>query len=163
MNRPPARGLLAPVPLEHLQDGLGVCRAEGKVAFGTRVWETFRDLELEAGIGCPVLIYASHSPVHLGPVVSWTARFVRWVAAVGGAHPDGDLYRPPSTQAGDEDLSGDWLGFWEVSDLSQLKEAEQVPIAELHDRQGRRYRRGFVPEGPVLVSGTGSARITGAQ
>jgi hypothetical protein len=34
--------LLAPVPLEHLIDGVAVCDQQGKVAFGSRAWEIFR-------------------------------------------------------------------------------------------------------------------------
>lgn len=154
MAKLPVAGLLAPVPLDHLTDGSEVCRREGKVAFGTRVWEAFRELETEAGLGAPILIYASHSARNLGPVVSWVACFSGWVPAVGGAHPDGDLYRPPSTQLGDEDRSGYWLGFWEVTDLRELGPDEQVPVDSLHDRRGRKYVRGFVPEGPILISGT---------
>ena len=155
MAKQAAKGLLAPVPLEHLNDGVEVCRAQGKVAFGTRVWETFEDLRVEAGVGAPVLIYASHSADRLGSVVSWKACFCGWVPAVGGGHPDGDRYRPPSTQLGDEDRSGDWLGFWEVTDLRQLESAERVPISSLRDRNGRKYRRAFVPEGPILITGAG--------
>jgi hypothetical protein len=121
------------------------------------VWETFDHLDSEAGTGCPVLIYASHATEqNLGPVVSWQACFDRWVSAtIAGGHPDGDLYRPPSTTHGDEDRSGYWLGFWEVTDLRPLDPDQHIPIARLHDRKGRRYRRDFVPEGPILISSTG--------
>ncbi len=151
----PVVGLLAPVPLDHLLDGVVVCQDQGKVAFGTRVWEAFRDLEIEAGSGAPVLIYASHAGEHnLGPMVSWTARFAGWVpATIAGGHPEGDTYRPPSTLR--EDSTGHWLGFWEVTDLRQLPAEKYTPIAQLHDRKGRRYRRDFIPEGPILISGTG--------
>ncbi len=149
----PATGLLAPVPLAHLMDGVDVCMAEGKVAFGTRVWDVFRELRIEAGAGAPVLIYASHATTNVGPVVTWTARFADWVPAVGGHHPDRDRYRPPSTQVEDEDRSGYWLGFWEVTHLRRLDNGEQIPISSLHDRRGRKYGRGFVPEGPILLSG----------
>lgn len=155
MTQIPAAGLLAPVPLAHLKDGVDICRDQGKVAFGTRVWEKFKDLEAEAGLGCPVLIYASHSPANLGPVVSWTARFAGWVPAVGGVHPDADLYRPPSTQTGTEDRSRYWLGFWEVTGLQELPADHRIDIGSLHDRRGKSYARGFVPEGPILVSTTG--------
>jgi hypothetical protein len=37
--------LLAPVPLEHLEDGIDICRKQGKVAFGSRAWEIFRELD----------------------------------------------------------------------------------------------------------------------
>jgi hypothetical protein len=155
MANPPATGLLAPVPLDYLVEGVDVCRLQGKVAFGTRIWETFADLKNEAGEGAPVLIYASHAKENFGPVVTWTALFARWVAAVGGGHPDGDLFRPPLTQLGDEDRSGYWLGFWEVTDLHELDVNCRIPISLLHDRRGRRYDRGFIPEGPILLSSTG--------
>ena len=53
--------LLTPVPVEHLLDGVEVCRREGKVAFGSQAFETFTRLDDEAGPGTLVLIYASHS------------------------------------------------------------------------------------------------------
>jgi hypothetical protein len=155
MANPLVTGLLAPVPLDHLVDGVDVCRLQGKVAFGTRAWESFQDLKNEAGEGAPVLIYASHAKENLGPVITWTARFAGWVEAVGGGHPDGDLFRPPSTQLGDEDRSGYWFGFWEVTDLCHLDANCRIPISSLHDRRGRKYDRGFIPEGPILVSSTG--------
>jgi hypothetical protein len=36
---------LAPVPLQHLVSGRPVSAAEGRVAFGSRAWEVFRELE----------------------------------------------------------------------------------------------------------------------
>ncbi len=152
MTAPPIVGLLAPVPLAHLTDGEQVCRDEGRVAFGTRVWEAFRELET----GAPVLIYASHATeVNLGPVVSWQARYAGWVSAtISGGHPEGDRYRPPSTSGG-EDNAGHWLGFWEVNDLVQLPTERRIPIARLRDRRGRTYARDFVPEGPILLSAVG--------
>jgi hypothetical protein len=35
--------LLASVPLEHLTDGQTTAETKGKVAFGSRAWETFRE------------------------------------------------------------------------------------------------------------------------
>lgn len=53
--------LLAPVPLEHLLDGETTARTEGKVAFGSRKWDTFRQLDaLREGMPVDVYIYASH-------------------------------------------------------------------------------------------------------
>jgi hypothetical protein len=112
-----AAGLLAPVPESHLIGGIDVCREQGKVAFGTRVWEALHDLEQEAGIGAPVLIYASHASEHSGARLSWVAKFAGWVAASRGSHPSGQSYRPISTQENNEDQSGHWLGFWEVTEL----------------------------------------------
>jgi hypothetical protein len=154
VTRLPIAGLLAPVPLVHLADGQDVCRDEGKVAFGTRGWEVFRDLEADGGLGAPVLIYASHAAEHnLGPVVSWQACYAGWVpATISGGHPDGERYRPPSTYGG-EDTTRHWLGFWAVTDLQALGAEEHIPIADLHDRRGRKFGGDFVPEGPILLGG----------
>jgi hypothetical protein len=156
VSRLPVLGLLAPVPEAHLVDGVEVCGEQGKVAFGTRVWDAFRDLELAAGPGAPVLIYASHAAMNLGPIATWAGRFVGWVGSIGGRHPDEDLYRPPSTQSGDEDRSGYWLGFWEVSDLHPLPKDEQLRISTLSGVNGRKFRADFIPEGPTLLTGLGA-------
>jgi len=47
----PVLGLLASVPLDHLLDGLEVCQEQGKVAFGTRAWEAFRDWRRRRDLG----------------------------------------------------------------------------------------------------------------
>ena len=43
--------LLAPIPLEHLSDGVEVCTREGKVAFGSQAWETLTKFEDLGGVG----------------------------------------------------------------------------------------------------------------
>ena len=66
--------LLAPVPLVHLEDGANICHEKGKVAFGSRSWEVFRELdELRKKQPVPVLIYASISDAGGLPLVTWTA------------------------------------------------------------------------------------------
>lgn len=155
MNEVPVAGLLAPVPLEHLVDGQDVCRAEGKVAFGSRAWEVFRKLDQESLQDLPVLIYASHADGVVRPLVTWRATYVGHVESRAGAHPQGERYRPPSAIAGGEDRSGYWAVFWEVTDLHRLAEQEYVPIGRLRDIKGRRYGTGFVPEGPILLGGLG--------
>ena len=61
--------LLAPVPEEHLLDGVNVIHVEGRVAFGSRAWEVFRELDaLRKGDPVDVYIYASHAE----PVLSHT-------------------------------------------------------------------------------------------
>jgi hypothetical protein len=50
--------LLAPVPLQHLVSGQSVCAAEGRVAFGSRAWELFRELDsLRKGLPVDVYVY----------------------------------------------------------------------------------------------------------
>ncbi len=77
------------------------------------------------------------------------------VESVGGFHPDGSRYWPPSTQVGPEDKSRHCAVFWEVTDLEMLAPDQRVPIRSLHDRRGRKYAADFVPEGPILLSSTG--------
>lgn len=146
-------GLLAPVPETHLRDAEDICRARGKVAFGSRAWEVFRELDLQGGYGLPVLIYASHSDLGLGLTVTWRATYEGHVESRGGAHPEGDLYRPASATEGGEDQAGYWAIFWEVSNLRAFPQPEHVQIRNLRDRSGRPYGKGFVPEGPIILGG----------
>ncbi len=85
--------LLAPIPLEHLSDGVEVCTREGKVAFGSQAWETLTKFEDLGGVGAPVLIYASHNPSHVGAVVTWVARYADYVESRG---PPGTGPVPPT-------------------------------------------------------------------
>ena len=90
--------LLAPVPLEHLLDAGAVCGAEGKVAFGSRAWEVFRELDVEQkGAPVEVFIYASGDPSSERLEVSWQGRYVGHVQGKNGAHPEGLRFRPSST------------------------------------------------------------------
>jgi len=85
--------LLAPVPLEHLIDGKKKSDIEGRVAFGSRVWELFTELDtLRKNMPVDVYIYASHGGGNRDFEVSWHARYVRHVNSEMGAHPDGMRY-----------------------------------------------------------------------
>jgi hypothetical protein len=145
--------LLAPVPLEHLLDGAEVCVKEGKVAFGSRAWEVFRKLdEIRGNTVVDVYIYASQSVPGGIPEVSWHARYVGQVESVGGAHPDGMRYRPPSTAKYPDDNVGHWAVYWEVESLGQLEPGERIRIKDLRGLdKARYYAAGFVPEGPLLI------------
>ena len=61
--------LLAPVPEEHLISGQSCCEENGRVAFGSRDFEVFRNLDDQcAGAPCHVLIYpSSASQPQAGP------------------------------------------------------------------------------------------------
>ena len=53
--------ILAPVPEEHLKSGLDVVAAEEFVAYGSRKWEFFREVDsLRGDEHVPVLIYPSY-------------------------------------------------------------------------------------------------------
>jgi hypothetical protein len=75
--------LLAPVPLEPLNDGQAVCDLQGKVAFGSRAWEIFRKLdELRDGQPVDVYIYASHAPGRPSFKVSWHGIYLKHVIRI---------------------------------------------------------------------------------
>ena len=52
--------LLAPIPLEHLSDGVEVCTREGKVAFGSQAWEALAKFE-DLG-GTTRVVYSERYP-----------------------------------------------------------------------------------------------------
>lgn len=144
--------LLAPVPLVHLQDGLEICATKGKVAFGSRAWEVFRDLDdLRAGRDVPVLIYASMSDSDGPAAVSWQAQYIGHVYSKNGAHPAGMEFRPPSTAESSSDNLGWWAVFWGVHELNEIPEDQRVPVQEIQSRTGQFYKPSFIPEGPVIV------------
>src|SRR4051812_17474328 len=107
--------ILAPVPLEHLEDGLTVCSKQSFVAFGTRKWEFFANLDhRREGQRVAALIYPSHDeelPAKDSCVVSWFGWYTGSVASVGGAHPQGMKYRPSTTAQYDADNQGHWTTF----------------------------------------------------
>jgi hypothetical protein len=147
--------LLAPVPEEHLVSGLEVCLQRGKVAFGTRAWETFFKLRelLKPGVACDALIYASDSasPQNV-PTVTWRARYAGYSEAKNGAHLDGMTYRPGSTKSYPSDNKGHWALFWEVTDLRKLEPDGHIRISSLlgYDRP-RKLLKNFIPHGPTIV------------
>lgn len=144
--------LLAPVPLIHLTDGAVVCQAKGKVAFGSRAWEVFRDLDrARVGEAVDVLIYASHANSDGPASVTWRAKYIGHVEAKNGAHPEGMKYRPPSTAEHPSDNVGFWAVFWEVADLYELSADEITPVKELQGMAGKYFKASFVPEGPIIV------------
>jgi hypothetical protein len=143
--------LLAPVPVSHLEDGQQVCRANGEVAFGSRAFDVFLELDaLRGGRQIKAYIYASHEHRTGGAKATWQATYVRWEKALlGGSHPDPERYRPPSTWS--EDGQGYWLLFWHVTDLHPLPTEEHVWTHHFRDRKhGRRASKPYAPEGPMI-------------
>lgn len=146
--------LLAPVPWIHLEDGEDTCRSEGMVAFGSRAWELFQELDaLRNGTKVPAYIYASHGADAQALAVTWAGQYVGRVSSEHGKHPDPRL-RPPSTHEEDEvfDLNTSWTLFWHVQDLHRLAEEDRIPLHEfaVHGKS-KPYKKGFVPEGPLIV------------
>ena len=145
--------LLAPVPEEHLLDGAVVCAQQGKVAFGSRAFETFLELDgIRDGAPVDVYIYASHT-LRDGPAkATWAATYVGQAKAPGGAHPDGRRYRPPSTFEYESDNKGHWALFWEVADLRRLSEEEAILVRDMRGwKHKSKYDKFFIPEGPLII------------
>ena len=142
--------LLAPVPEGLLEQGLKVSAKKGKVAFGSRDWELFRELDDDRdGLPVDVFIYASHGDTN-DKVVSWQGRYVGYVEGVDGRHPDGRRYRSSLAL---EDGSGYWAVFWEVEGLERV---EPISIGDLRGRRAtKNYGSAFVPEGPIIIEHPG--------
>lgn len=149
--------LLAPVPLKHLISGAMTCEKEGKVAFGSRAFEALAKLrDLADNADCDVWIYASEDTAHGVPKVTWKARYLRFVEAKAGRHPDGMRFRPVSTGDNPGDNQGHWFIFWEVADLRKLEPQEQIAISKLKgvDKKST-FASGFVPRGPIVIEAVG--------
>ena len=117
----PNVALLAPVPLEHLIDAVTVCNVEGKVAFGSRAWEVFRELDNERnGVPVNVYIYASGDPSSEKFEASWYGRYIGHVQGKNGTHPEEMIFRPSSTAKYPGDNKGHWAVFWELDELREL-------------------------------------------
>ncbi len=125
----------------------------GRVAFGSRAWQVFRDLdELREGQPIDVFIYASYPALKLPPKVRWKGRYIGHVDAVGGAHPNGMASRPKTTGGYEADNSGHWAIFWELDHLAKLQKNEILPMSIFRGFGSNKvYKSNFVPEGPLLV------------
>jgi hypothetical protein len=140
-----ATALLAPVPLEHLMSAMKVCEREGSVLFGSNAWQLFESEALRAGM--PVYIYASRAGAPVRPMITWHAEYVGFVRSEA-LSAQMRRRRPPST-ANDTPFGG----YYEVRDLRELANNEVFEVTDLADADGRPYRSGFIPEGPIAVRG----------
>ena len=146
--------ILAPVPEEHLLSGCEVAERTGFVAFGTRKWELLQLVDsLRGSDPVPVLIYPSHedAPVKNSFVACWFGWYAGHVTSKGGAHPDGMIHRPQSTQQYQSDNTGHWAAFWHVRDLRELPAEKRVPIGKIGTVKGG-WRKNAPPRGPELVA-----------
>ena len=145
--------ILAPVPLEHLESGQGVADETGFVAYGSRKFELFRDIEKRRdGNPVPVLIYASDEgvPAKFTSKVSWVGRYIGSEETHNGRHSLGMEHRPPSTCRYAADNIGHWAVFWHVEKLSPLAAKDCFKISELQTTKGG-WRKDAPPRGPELV------------
>jgi hypothetical protein len=146
--------ILAPVPLEHLRSGTGIASKTGFVAFGSRKWELFRQVdELRDGARVPALIYPSHEdvPAKDSFIVSRVGRYVGCEESGNGKHSKGMTHRPPTTGQYTSDNQGYWAVFWHVRNLRELTAAQRLPISAIQTVKGG-WRKGAPPRGPELVA-----------
>ncbi|WP_316185718.1 hypothetical protein [Bradyrhizobium sp. SZCCHNRI1003] len=146
--------ILAPVPLEHLQSGEEIARRTGFVAFGSRKWELFREVdELRNGARVPVLIYPSHEdvPVRDSFIVSWVGWYVGSEESSNGKHSLGMKHRPPTTGQYASDNQGHWAVYWHVRDLHELPVPQRLRISSIQTIKGG-WRKSAPPRGPELVA-----------
>jgi hypothetical protein len=147
--------MLAPVPLDLLLDARATF-GESEFALGSRAWEVFRRLDgLAAGTPVRVWIYASHHPDQPKPSsATWTARYLRTVESVGGAHPESERYRSPLARP--EDDLAYWAVYWHVDHLRELAPDERRFVSSMQGHgQPRPYGHPFEPEGPTLIEPVG--------
>lgn len=146
--------ILAPVPLEHLETGQGIATQTGFVAFGSRKFELFRDIEERRnGAAVPVLIYPSHEddPAKTSFQVSWIGWYVGSEETNNGRHSKSMTHRPPTTGQYAADNKGFWAVFWHVRDLLPLASGDRFPISKLQTIKGG-WRKNAPPRGPELVA-----------
>ncbi len=146
--------ILAPVPLEHLESGQPVAEEKGFVAFGSRRWKLFRDMdERRDGNPVPVLIYASDEGVlaRFTTKVSWVGWYIDSEETHTGRHRLGMEHRPPTTAQYPDDNLGKWAVFWHVEKLSRLAAKDCFPISKLQTIKGG-WRKDAPPLGPNLVA-----------
>ena len=144
--------LLAPVPLKHLLSGAITCDKTGKVAFGSTLWEEFRELDkLRCGESVEVLIYESEAKTEAK--AKWSALYTGHVESVNGAHPEGMKYRPESTEDYESDNKGHWAIFWEVQNLKPLAPTDHVALSNLRNFSTKKPCP-KIPRSPQIVEKT---------
>ncbi len=146
--------ILAPVPLEHLESGQGIATDKGFVAFGSRKFELFRDIDERRGVDpVPVLIYPSHEddPAKVTSMISWVGWYIGSEETPNGRHSLGMEHRPPTTGQYATDNKGYWAVFWHVRQLTPLPATDRFPISKLQTIKGG-WRKNAPPRGPELVA-----------
>ena len=146
--------ILAPVPLEHLETGQTIAAQTGFVAFGSRKFELFRDVDQRRnGQPVPVLIYPSHEddPAKMSYQISWVGWYIGSEESHNGRHSAGMDHRPPSTGQYQSDNRGHWAVFWQVRNHFQRPAPDRCPISKLQTVKGG-WRKNAPPRGPELVA-----------
>lgn len=139
--------ILAPVPEMHLKSGQETCDREQKVAFGSQAWELFREVDkLRNSNDVEVFIYASHAEKPILEV-TWHAVYIGHKDSRNGRYKGDKKFRPSSTESD----TPTWAVYWEVRDLKELPEADQIRIPSLRGFRKKSNYQPFVPEQPLLI------------
>ena len=149
LNTHPDVALLAPVPTIFLTDGMELCNRKriGKVAFGSRDFQLFRELDqLRGEFAVYTLIYASQAD-QLRLSATWEALYVRHVEVDDGLYPGGSRYRPARAVA--DPNEGGWGVYWEVTGLRPLD--DEVPITGLVGWDSKKPYKASWPERPTII------------
>jgi hypothetical protein len=140
-----AFAILVPVPEIHLGSGQDICQEQGKVAFGSQDWELFREVDKRRGDeAVEVFIYACARNGYAGEI-SWHGLYIGHVNSRRGRHPEGNQYRPPSTQ---NDTSS--AIFWEVEELDTLVSPLKIDFLRGLGKKSD-YTSNFFPREALLI------------
>ena len=134
--------LLCPVPKDHMDSGLDAFKSKGEVWFGSEKKTLLGDDKLaEDLIGLPVYIWVSGCDKRF----LYRARFVGWVNwNISERQKD---FRPKTAWGND----GKWKGYWRVSGLEPLPEAEPVTSFGPNTEPSSPYSPDFAPHGPIVA------------
>lgn len=147
--------VLAPVPRQHLESAVDICRKTGHVCFGSDKWELFRELDARRqDDDVPVLIYASHNEdlADWGFVVAWRGIYIGSLEDTEAKYAEETAgHRPPTTQQYRADNAAGWGVFWKVKNLVELPDSERREIREFQSFRTGRDRDNAAPRGPEII------------
>ena len=147
--------ILAPVPLVHLESGLGIVSQQAYVAFGSRKYDLFEEIDRTRGRDLvPVLLYPSHDDdrIQFDYKVSWTGWYVGSTSDQEAKFADERAgCRPPSTKANANDNASIWPTFWRVASLTRLPAHEHREIRELNNYRTGKDKESAPPRGPERI------------
>jgi hypothetical protein len=114
----------------------------------------FQQLDtMREGAPVPALIYPSwdNDAASMGLKVSWFSWYIGHSHSKGGAHQNGMVHRPPSTERYSADNAGHWAAFWHVHGLRRLPPEKCIPISKIGTIKGG-WRKNAPPRGPELAA-----------
>lgn len=154
MTYPLDFALLAPVPLEHLADGVLIAKAHEYVAFGSMKFEFFRQLdELRTGYDVLALLYASHEGASDSDAyqIGWRGWYTGSEEIRGGKSKSEELNRPSTTKKYAKDNARFWAVFWHVTKLEQLASSARFPVHKTRSYKTLAPKKDAAPRCPQLI------------